>query len=383
VRGHLRAVAGVVHAPVAGQQVGEAADLAPAHGVRLAGERQRPAARAAEVARREAEVDQRAVLQRPDRRLVGAHRPQRHRGSRAREQLRRAHDVGCRHAADARGTLRRPLRRDGQRVREPARVPLDERRVEQPLVRDHAEHGVEQRQVGARPHRQVQIGGDRGGRCARIGQDHGGTLGLAVADPAPHDRVAGRGVAPQQQQAVGQREIGVRRRRPVEAECARVAGDRARHAQARVRVDVVRAEEALGQLADRVVVLGQQLPGDVERHRVGAVLGGDRGQPSGHLAQRLVPAHRDEAALASQQRARRPIARVHRRAQLGRLAARAPVVDGMAGVAAHRGDAPAAHVDLEAAAGPAVRAEGQVRHGHGADHREAGFPDRDGSVSSA
>jgi hypothetical protein len=195
--------------------------------------------------------------------------------------------------------------------------------------------------------------------------------------------VARRGVGAEQQQAVGQREVRVRRRRPVRAERAGVARDRARHAQARVRVDVVRAQEPLRELVDRVVVLGEQLAGDVERDRIGAVGVDDRAQPPGDVAQRLVPAGLDEPAVPAQQRRRGAVAGVHRRAQFGRLPARPSPVDRVARVAAHRRDAARAHVDLQAAAGAAVRAEGQLRGGHGDDHAVARFPEHDSCVSSA
>jgi hypothetical protein len=140
VRGDRRAIVRVVHAPVARQQVRQPADLAAAHRVRLAGQRQRPATRPPEVAGREAEVDQRAVLQRPDGRLVRAHRPQRHRRARAGEPLGGADDVRRGDAADRGGARRRPPPRDGERLVEPARVALDERAVHQPLGVDHREH---------------------------------------------------------------------------------------------------------------------------------------------------------------------------------------------------------------------------------------------------
>ena len=59
----------------------------------------------------------------------------------------------------------------------------------------------------------------------------------------------------------------------VRAEGALVAGDGRGHAEARIGVDVGRADEALHQLVGDVIVLGQQLAGDIEGDRVRAVLG--------------------------------------------------------------------------------------------------------------
>ena len=153
-------------------------------------------------------------------------------------------------------------------------------------------------------------------RAARVGADDERALGLAVADAPPEDRVAGGGVRAQQQEAVGERDVGVGRRRAVEAERAAVAGDRGGHAQARVGVDVVRAEKALGELVDRVVVLGQQLAGDVERDRVGAVLVDDRaaGVPASVPSTSSQPRRLEaRVAVVAAQRHRRAVGRVRRR----------------------------------------------------------------------
>ena len=309
VRGHRGAVAGVGDLAVAGQQVGEAAGLAPAHRVGLAGQRQRPAAGPADLAGREAEVDQRAVLQRADGRLVGAHRPQRHRAAGAGEAVRRLLDELRVDAADGGRALRRPLGRDRARLLPAARVAADEVRVEQAVAVDDVQHRAEQREVGAGAHRQMQVRALRGRRAARVRADDERALALAVADARPDDRVAGGGVRPEQQEAVGERDVGVRRRRAVEAERAAVAGDRRGHAQARVGVDVVRAEKALGELVDRVVVLGQQLAGDVERDRVGAVLVDDRAQAARDGARARPPSRPARSARRGRSRHSGTVAR--------------------------------------------------------------------------
>ncbi|MNV35247.1 hypothetical protein D3C71_1266880 [compost metagenome] len=51
-----------------------------------------------------------------------------------------------------------------------------------------------------------------------------------------------------------------------------VARHGAAHAQARVGVDVVGADQALGQLVEDVVVLGEQLAAHVKAHGIGAVV---------------------------------------------------------------------------------------------------------------
>ena len=207
-----------------------------------------------------------------DRRLVRAHRPQRHRRARAGEPLApraRCRRAGTPHTSAARAGVHSP--RDGERVLEAGRVPRHER-ARRPGPRASITCSIALSSGRSVPGR---TGRCRSAACA-VGVARGSAT-ITVAPSAwrsriraPDDRVARRRVRAEQQQAVGEREVGVGRRRAVGAERARVAGDRARHAQARVRVDVVRAEEALGELVDRVVVLGQQLAGDVERDRVRA-----------------------------------------------------------------------------------------------------------------
>src|SRR3546814_6631176 len=73
------------------------------------------------------------------------------------------------------------------------------------------------------------------------------------------------------------------------AERALVAGYRRRHAQARVGVDVGRADIALHQLVGDVIVFRQQLSRNVERDAVRAVCGNGLRKARGNLRQRIVP----------------------------------------------------------------------------------------------
>ncbi len=75
------------------------------------------------------------------------------------------------------------------------------------------------------------------------------------------------------------------------AEGLLVGGHGGRHAEARVGVDIGRADEALHQLVGGVIVLGEQLARYVERHRVRPVAGDDIAEPTRDLAHRLIPAN--------------------------------------------------------------------------------------------
>ena len=105
-----------------------------------------------------------------------------------------------------------------------------------------------------------------------------------------------------QHDQVGLLEILVAAGHHVRAEGAAVAGDRRGHAEPRIGVDVGGADEALHQLVGDVVVLGQELAGDVEGDRVRPVLG-DRcaRNVAGDQVERLVPARAPAADLGMEQ----------------------------------------------------------------------------------
>ena len=166
--------------------------------------------------------------------------------------------------------------------------------VEPAFPQHHVQHAVEERDVAAGLDRQVQVGDGGGLGAARIDDDDlQRRVGAArVLDAAKQDRVRERGVRAGDEERRRVREVVVAARRRVGAERRLVAGDRARHAQARVGVDVVGADQALGELVEDVVVLGQELARDVERDRVGAVRGDRRGEAVGGEVERRVPADR-------------------------------------------------------------------------------------------
>ena len=150
-------------------------------------------------------------------------------------------------------------------------------------------------------------------RCRMTGWHH------AVLEPDEHDEI-------------GVIEIVVAHRHHVLAERALVPRDGRRHAQPRVRVDVRAADVALHELVGDVIVLGEQLPGDVERDRLGAVfvdaVGGTR---RATVAMAVIPAHAFAAHLRMQQPVFEPDGLAERAALHAQLAA----IGRMRGIAAH------------------------------------------------
>ena len=142
---------------------------------------------------RQAEVDQRAVLERPDRRLVDAHRPQRHRALGRAEAARGGDDVLA------------PAPRTTSAARSGVQSAATVSASSAPRVWRSRNVGRAGRRARARAaSRSAAAGRCRGGpagagRRARrsacgAGRRRSGTRRAGAADPVPDDRVAGGGV---------------------------------------------------------------------------------------------------------------------------------------------------------------------------------------------
>lgn len=289
--GHFGAVFRVGEIAVRRQQVGHAADLPATHRVGLAGQRERPGTRPADVAGRQVQMHDRRGVVRAVGGLVQALAPHRQRSMRGAEPARGQHDVLCRHAARLAGEGRRDVAYRVARGFETLGVLADEARIGEPFPEQNVQHRVEQHQVGAGQDRQMQVGHRGGVGAARVDHDdlHLGIGCARLFNAAEHDRVRIGGVAAGHQQAVGFVDVGVAGRRCIGAQRLLVAGHGGGHAQARVGVDVVGADQPLGELVEYVIVLGEQLARDVERHRIRAVLADDAGKARGRVVERLLP----------------------------------------------------------------------------------------------
>jgi hypothetical protein len=312
------------------------------------------------------QVDQRRVLERARGRLVQSLAIQRERRARLAEPPRGLHEVALGDAADPGGGRRRVLAHGlAQRVKALG-VRADVRLVEQPLPQQQVQHAVEQHDIGAGRDGEVQVRLARGVGAARVHDDHAQVLAARARrlEAAVEHRVRDRVL-----------DVLVAARRGVGAKRGLVARDRGGHAQARVGVDVVRADDAARELVEDVIVLGQELPRHVERDRVGPMLGDDRGKSVGDVIERLVPAHPGARAPSrapqfgmerSRFAERRACGEMQRRA----LRAEAPEVRGMVGIAVHAADRFAVGLDHHAAADAAIAA-GRADLSGGAVHGRA------------
>ena len=112
---------------------------------------------------------------------------------------------------------------------------------------------------------------------------------LGGGDALIEHRMAPGEIGADEHDEVGEFQILVAAGHRVGAEGALVPGDRGGHAQARIGVDIGRADEALHQLVGDVVVLGEQLARDVEGDRVWAVRADRLVELAGDEVERRVP----------------------------------------------------------------------------------------------
>ena len=360
--GHFGPVGRILQVAVRRQQVGHGADFAPAHGVRLAGQRERAHARPADLAGGQMQVDQRRRVGRAVPRLVQPLAPERQRRRRLAEPARRLQDVGGRHLADTGGDLGRHAAQLFEQGGIAFGVAGNVGRVDQPLGGQHLQHGGEQVEVGARRDLQVQVGHCRGIGAARIDDDDlqvGPCLARRL-DAAEQDGMGECRVGAADEEQVGQIDVLIAARHAVHAQRRLVAGDGRRHAEAGVGIDVVGANQRARQLVEDVVVLGQQLAGNVEGHRIRAVLADCLGETAGRLVERRVPTQRLQrrGALRAPQRLDETAVELDGPVQVGALGAQLAEVGRVLGIAAHAGDAAGAMADDDAAAGTAVGAGG-------------------------
>ena len=103
--------------------------------------------------------------------------------------------------------------------------------------------------------------------------------------------MAPRRVGADQHQQIGLVEIFVAARHGVGAEGAAMAGDRGRHAQPRIGIDIGAADESLHQLVGDVIVLGQQLAGQIECDRARTVARDDVRRAMRDMVERVGPGH--------------------------------------------------------------------------------------------
>lgn len=238
-------------------------------------------------------------------------------------------DVGLRDAGDPGDPVGRVVPQEGRHVLPALGVLGDEGGVGPATLDQEVQQAVEEGQIGARPDLQEQIGLVGGGVAPGVDHDELGAGGLdAVHHPQEEDGMAVGHVGADDEEGVRPVEVLVRSGRSVGTERELVAAAGARHAQARIGFDLVRPQEALGQLVRQVLGLQGHLAGDVQRQRVGTVRVEDRPQTPGRLGDGRL--HRGGsgpgAPLAADQRGGQPAGRGQHVGVRRALGAQAPGV---------------------------------------------------------
>ena len=148
--------------------------------------------------------------------------------------------------------------------------------------------------------------------------------------------------------------------RRVRPECGFVARHGGRHAEPRIGVDIVGADQALGEFVEHVVILGHQLAGDIKTDAIGPVLGDGFRKFFGKRVERNIPIHPLAIFAAAAPHFGMQCAAI-RRGRLMKccaLGAQPTEVCRVIRVAAHVGDANAVRLREHTATHAAVRAGG-------------------------
>ena len=274
------------------------------------------------------------------------------------------HQVGFRDGANARDLARREFAHAFLDRIESSRVLGDEVGVDQSIPEQHVQHAVEQCHVGTGRQRQEQVGDLSRVGAARVGDDdaQARVCTLGFLDPAKQHGVRIGRVGAHQEQGARMIDIFVARRRRVGAQRELVAGHGAAHAKARIGIDVVGPEQAFREFVEDVVILGQELPGDVETKAVRTMFPRNSHHAVGGEVQCVVPRQRLRRLAPLRAPHRPKQARLHRdrlgRGQMQRVAlgTEAPKVGRVLGIATNADNPIARRFDHDAASNPAIAA---------------------------
>ena len=257
-------------------------------------------------------------------------------------------DAGGRELVDQVGELVPTLRERG-----------DELMVDAARLAQQIQQAVQQSDVAARLDGQVEVG-FRGGRVAPgIDHDHLGAALYAVEHAQVQDRMAVGHVGADDEEQVRPVHVLIGPGRPVRAERQLVARSRARHAQTRVGLDVVGADETLGEFVGEILRFERHLAGDVKAQRVRAVRVADRAEAAGGLGDGVVDgdSHEIADALVVDIGAVEPAGRLDGEGARRAFGAEAAEVGGVVLVAADLDDRVVLDVQLHTAAHAAIGAD--------------------------
>ncbi len=152
------------------------------------------------------------------------------------------------------------------------------------------QQSIEQGNIAVGCNCQMLIGNFAGSSPPRVDDDDfGAALFACCREALIKHRVAPGEVRANQHNEVGLFDVFVVAGHGISAERSLMAGDRGRHAQPRIAVDIGSADVSLHQLVGGVIVLGQQLPGNVESDTFWTVRGDSLAEAAGDQIEGIVP----------------------------------------------------------------------------------------------
>ena len=154
----LGAVPGVLGEPIARQGLRQQAGLAAAHRVRLAGQRERPRPRLADLAGQQVQVDEAVVLPHADGALVQPHAVEGQPGARPRDPIgQRADQAPPGRPTASTIPVQSACRRKSRYSSKPSVCASTKRLIDGPALEQEPADGVQQRDVAARGDRDVEV----------------------------------------------------------------------------------------------------------------------------------------------------------------------------------------------------------------------------------
>ena len=290
---------------VSRQLIRQATHFAPAHGIGLSGERKRPHARSTDAAGVQMAINNAVDLVGAAAGLIDALGEHRERALGLGELLIKCTHLCLREAAFLRHLPdggRAAARRHQGRLQSLGTA-LDKLAVGISMLFEVNQQAVEQDAIGPRARGQMPVRDIAGGGTSRV-DDHnaqGGIVLFCLGHALKQYWMTPGGVRTHQHDELCLFQVGIAARHAVGAEGALVAGYRRRHAKARIGVDIGAAEVTLHQFVGDVIILRQQLAGDIKRHRVRPVFTQHPRVTLRHGVQRLLPGPPFTAYLRIQQ----------------------------------------------------------------------------------
>ena len=158
------------------------------------------------------------------------------------------------------------------------------------------QHAVKEHHIRPRLYLQMQVRSTGCVRDTRIDHDdlHLRAQGLGFFDSSVQNGVRKSSIAARDEKTMCVINVLIASRGRVRTQRQFVGRHGAAHAKPGVRVDVVRSDQTLGELIENVVVLGEELPGDVKTQCISAMGLNDSHQPRAHLLLSLLPSHRPQ-----------------------------------------------------------------------------------------